>query len=131
MGLAVAMDFDEDGDYDLVVVCPDVPSNGTYFFENTQGNVKMPVFSPGVRVGEGIRNAQLCMVNGQPRVLSENTEYANFFTQRFSNPKSLGLRKNIHTNKVRANQWKYCDYDGDGRQDLIIGVGDLDRLWLG
>ena len=38
------MDFDKDGDFDLVVVCPDKPFNGTYFFENKQGNVKMPVF---------------------------------------------------------------------------------------
>src|SRR5690606_8012075 len=26
--------------------------------------------------------------------------------------------------KIRANQWKYCDYDGDGALDLIIGIGD-------
>ena len=38
------MDYDQDGDLDLVVSCPDKPYNGTYFFENTQGDVKMPVF---------------------------------------------------------------------------------------
>ena len=25
---------------------------------------------------------------------------------------------------VRANQWQYCDYDGHGALDLIVGVGD-------
>ncbi|HID23656.1 MAG TPA: VCBS repeat-containing protein, partial [Planctomycetaceae bacterium] len=24
----------------------------------------------------------------------------------------------------RANQWKYVDYDGDGRLDVVVGVGD-------
>jgi hypothetical protein len=36
----------------------------------------------------------------------------------------LPLPANIHPNKVRANMWKYADFDGDGRTDLIIGVGD-------
>ena len=40
------MDYDSDGDYDLVVSCPDKPYNGIYFFENTGGNIKMPVFKP-------------------------------------------------------------------------------------
>ncbi|MHC4400756.1 MAG: FG-GAP repeat domain-containing protein [Planctomycetota bacterium] len=26
--------------------------------------------------------------------------------------------------KIRANQWKYADYDGDGRTDLLIAIGD-------
>lgn len=41
------MDFGGDGDLDLVVSCEDVPYNGTYVFENTSGNVKMPLFAPG------------------------------------------------------------------------------------
>ena len=31
---------------------------------------------------------------------------------------------NIHDQRVRANQWRYVDYDGDGALDLIVGVGD-------
>ena len=27
-------------------------------------------------------------------------------------------------NKVRHNQWRYVDYDGDGRLDLIVGIED-------
>ncbi len=34
------MDFDGDGDLDLLVSTNDVPSNGVYFFENVEGNVK-------------------------------------------------------------------------------------------
>ena len=36
-------------------------------------------------------------------------------------------KENIHKNNVRANQWKYCDYNGDNALDLIVSVGD----WTG
>src|SRR5437879_2389566 len=38
----VPIDFNGDGKLDLVVVCPDTPFNGAWFFENTGGNPKMP-----------------------------------------------------------------------------------------
>src|SRR5215204_443418 len=34
----VPCDADGDGDLDLVVVCPDKPNNGTWFFENASGS---------------------------------------------------------------------------------------------
>lgn len=118
------MDYDGDGDHDLVVVCPDVPYSGTYFFENTEGNVKMPVFKPGRRIGDAVRNPQLCEVDGQPHVLAPGIEYRDFRTRQLAAPHKLGPPANIHGGRVRANQWKYCDYDGDGSLDLIVGVGD-------
>ena len=36
----------------------------------------------------------------------------------------LPVGPNVHPSRVRANQWRYADYDGDGRFDLIVGVGD-------
>ena len=62
------MDFDGDGDNDLVVVCPDKPFNGTYFFENASGDVKMPVFKPPVRISKGLQNVQVSYIDGRPRV---------------------------------------------------------------
>ena len=59
------MDYDSDGDYDLLVCCPDKPYNGTYFFENTAGDVTMPVFEPAVKVGAGHRNIRPSYVDGR------------------------------------------------------------------
>src|SRR5262245_60250219 len=46
-------DADGDGDYDLIVSCPDKPSNGVWFFENATGDTaknKLPVFKPARRL---------------------------------------------------------------------------------
>jgi len=45
----VPCDADGDGDFDLIVSCPDKPSNGVWFFENVTGDTaknKHPGFKP-------------------------------------------------------------------------------------
>ncbi|MHB0959761.1 MAG: FG-GAP repeat domain-containing protein [Pirellulaceae bacterium] len=118
------MDWDGDGDYDLVVSCPDVPFRGTYWFENPGGGEKMPVFAPPVLVGPAVSNATLSMVDGEARVLGPGIEFVDFRAQKFSQERSIYPQPNVHANPVRANQWRYVDYDGDQRLDLIVGVGD-------
>jgi hypothetical protein len=122
------MDYDSDGDYDLVVSCTDKPYNGIYFFENTTGNIKMPVFKPAIRIGSGFRNIRPNYINGKVRLLLPAKEIIDFqkSDNQFKKNRTIYPSANVHSSKgrIRANQWQYCDYDGDGTLDLIAGVGD-------
>lgn len=125
------MDFDRDGDLDLVVSCPDKPYNGTYFFENRGGadmasGSKLPVFEPGVRIGPGYHNIRVSHVNGEPRVLVPGREYTDFRSKKFDARRDFGLPGNVHSKgrKIRANQWHLVDFEGDGDEDIVVGVGE-------
>ncbi|AQQ71155.1 hypothetical protein SMSP2_01520 [Limihaloglobus sulfuriphilus] len=120
------MDYDNDGDYDLVVSCTDKPYRGTYFFENTSGNVKMPVFKPPVKIADGIGNVQISYIDGKPRVLSPAKEHKIFSEKPLSETTKIFSTTKVHgtSGRIRANQWKYCDFDGDGSLDIIVGIGD-------
>lgn len=119
----IPMDYDNDGDNDILVNCPDKPYNGIYFFENIDGNVKLPNFNPGVKISKAYRNIQPSYIGEETRILIPGKEIIDFSKDKII---EIYSKENIHTagNKIRANQWKYCDYNGDDVLDLIVSVGD-------
>ena len=136
----VPCDADGDGDFDLIVSCPDKPSNGVWFFENTAGDTaknKMPVFKPARRLSATRHYVMPSYVNGKLRVLTPGQEYADFARAGLQHPQPLSVKENFYQPegkqpkgpKVRHNQWRYADYDGDGALDLITGIEDWS--WYG
>lgn len=131
----IPCDADGDGDFDLIVSCPDKPSNGVWFFENPGTDTakqKMPVFKPAVRLSPTVHYVMPSYVDGKMRVLSAGFEYPNFERTGLQDRVALSIPANFYKPqwtqtkgpKVRHNQWRYVDYDGDGALDLITGIED-------
>jgi hypothetical protein len=120
----MVMDWDQDGDFDLIVSCPDKPYSGTYFFENTGNDPKRPLFKAAIRVSDAVRNVQVSYAGGQIHVLVPGKEYVNFLGRGFSETKPFHCPEiQVGEGRVRANQWKRVDFDNDGLLDLVHGAG--------
>lgn len=131
----VPADADGDGDYDLFVSCPDKPSNGVWLFENTTGDTKQnpfPTFAPGKKISKTTHYVMPSYTQDGLRVLTPGAEYPSFIYHGLDNREPLSLKNDFYQlvgdqpkgPKVRHNQWRYCDFDGDDDLDLIIGIED-------
>lgn len=121
------MDYNQDGLIDLVVVCTGKPTNGIHVFLNTgrvDPQTKLPLFNPSTVVGPSAPSPQLSYVNGRPVVTSAGQAHPEFATKGFGAPVKLGDPTQIHLEegRIRANQWKYVDFDGNGVHDLVVGI---------
>jgi len=118
-GNPLPMDFDGDGDMDLLVSSAGVPSRGLCYFENDGTGV----FRPGRLLDrEKPSNVTISYVNGQPMVCEPGVLYEDFSKNLYSTPRKLPLEEKFHSD--RDNQWRMADYDGDGVTDLVIGASD-------
>jgi hypothetical protein len=131
------IDWDRDGDMDLLVGCPDKPSNGIYLFENPGPKTEylagaqppakktnnFPAFKPPVRLGGPAKQfLSLSYVGDQPHVLAANDEFPNFRDGDWTATRRVHPDKNVSGAKyLRGNFWRFGDYDGDGLHDLIVG----------
>lgn len=133
----VPADVRGNGHFDLFVACPDKPFNGVWLFETPTGDTAknpFPIFKTPRRLSAAVHYVTPSYVDGRVRVLSPATEYPDFLTTGLAKSLKLGLPANIHTNlvnpqatkgpRIRHNQWRYVDYDGDGALDLVVGVED-------
>jgi len=60
------------------------------------------------------------------RVTTPGCEHPDFRNTGLDRSVPMPIDPSIHKfpGKLRANQWSYADYDGDGAADLIVGTDD-------
>lgn len=131
----IPTDADGDGDFDLLVACPDQPSNGVWFFENISGDTQVQsqaIFRPGVKLSPAVHYLTPSYTEEGLRVLSPGREYPAFERTGIEAKVDLPVDGNFHQlvgtatkgPRIRHRQWSYSDYDGDGLLDLVIAIED-------
>lgn len=148
----VPYDVDRDSDNDLLVSCPDKPSNGVWLFENrqvaTQSNErsergeaanKLPIFEPARRLSNTVHYITPSYVDGKLRVMSPGAEYLNFETEGTKRRHVMPMKSDFYKPqgtqtegpKVAAQPMALCGLRRGRRARLGRGYRRLERLRMG
>ncbi len=124
---ATPFDPDGDGDWDIASGGGSYMGDVYRFYENPGApRGQVPVFKAGVTNRFCIGHFMFAQRDDGGYTLAHSQGRA------YSNPDgSLGsfadhplAKDNIHWTRVRCNCWRLRDFDGDGADDLVVGVGD-------
>ena len=117
-----ALDFDGDGNIDLVVSCAG-PSAGTYLFRNLGGNQE-PLFDRGEWLGPRGKELVAADFNGDGAIdlVISGGYYSDVRKNRLAAFVPVKLPRSYWVG--RDDFWYPVDWDGDGRIDVLAGVSD-------
>lgn len=129
-GWPIPCDRNGDNLSDLILIAGASPQKGVYYYENTgrrDAKTGAEIFRPGELLSEGGNDITQSWTSKGLRVLGPGVEYPDFLQTGLQKAKPLpGAPASIHltSGRTRGNQWSLVDFDGDGADDLVVGIGD-------
>lgn len=145
--LPMPMDFDNDGDYDLLISeSGSYTESGIFYFENISGNVEMPVFRRRMKVsferrrlGDDGSRFQVSFAKEHVHVLTPDRVreklliYKDVPQNVFWDENEVILSEEGYDYLQNCKtEWKMIDFDGDGIEDLVCAATrDRPRTYRG
>jgi hypothetical protein len=111
------IDWDGDGQMDLLYSCTDRPQNGLYLYKQISDGV----FERMERIGDGYDFPQLCDMNGDGKVdmITWNVWFDDIRANGTTKPQVVPI--NLPMEGVKGLMMRQVDWDGDGLLDVIAG----------
>jgi hypothetical protein len=126
---AMPIDWDKDGDWDLIYVCDGVPQSGVYLYLQEDDGV----FRRVRRFGDGEKFASIGDMDGDGKIdlLAGTTWFNDIDGHGMTRRKGRLYRKPEGDElKLRTLQSRLVDWNGDGVNDLMSAYGDwFDYGW--
>ncbi|MFN7919013.1 MAG: VCBS repeat-containing protein [Bryobacteraceae bacterium] len=118
-----AIDWDEDGDLDLIIGCNDRPYNGIYLFLNIGSN-DAPLFDRAEWLGPSRKDLVIADFNGDgaPDLVISGGYFSDVRRNRLTRWVPVAVKRDYWVG--RDDLWYPADWDGDGRIDVLNGVSD-------